>query len=295
MLFQVCGNTPWTFCVPACWRAQIHYGHSCLVPIDMTTIPTMYVFVEIAIDVAHLVDSILLNFPPSAPDPVALSSASSEDACVPVTDTAASTGGAGTSDSFKQSISDADRPLTTFYPRLVLAGTIQFTSAVQATKTALLATHRYTEVLVPQEKPLSGGEVLGCTAPRFGHHANRPDAIIFIADGRFHLESIMIRNPEIPAFKYDPYSKKFTIETYDTAAMHQIRHDAIDKARVARKFGLILGTLGRQGSPHIMQALEELLRARGLPFLSICLSEISPAKLALFADVDAYVCPRVVV
>ena len=45
---------------------------------------------------------------------------------------------------------------------------------------------------------MHAGEVLGCTAPTVMPDS---DAIIFIADGRFHLEAIMIANPEIPAFK----------------------------------------------------------------------------------------------
>ena len=53
--------------------------------------------------------------------------------------------------------------------------------------------------------------------------------------------------------RYDPYSKLFSREYYDTEKMHQIRQDAIAKAAGAKKFGLILGTLGRQGSPKIMQ------------------------------------------
>jgi predicted acyl esterase len=40
----------------------VHYGHSCLVPVDITSIPCLYVFVDIAIDVDHLVDTIRLNF-----------------------------------------------------------------------------------------------------------------------------------------------------------------------------------------------------------------------------------------
>lgn len=32
----------------------VHYGHSCLVPIDITTIKMLYVFVDIAIDVDHV-------------------------------------------------------------------------------------------------------------------------------------------------------------------------------------------------------------------------------------------------
>lgn len=33
---------------------MVHYGHSCLVPIDITTIKMLYVFVDISIDVDHV-------------------------------------------------------------------------------------------------------------------------------------------------------------------------------------------------------------------------------------------------
>lgn len=56
----------------------------------------------------------------------------------------------------------------------------------------------YLSLRVPQARPLSPGEVLGCTAPVV---APETDAIIFVADGRFHLEAIMIANPAVPAFR----------------------------------------------------------------------------------------------
>ena len=34
----------------------VHYGHSCLVPLTSTSIPCLYVFVEIRVDVDHLVE-----------------------------------------------------------------------------------------------------------------------------------------------------------------------------------------------------------------------------------------------
>lgn len=36
----------------------VHYGHSCLVPVDFTKVPCMYIFVDIKIDMEHLVESI---------------------------------------------------------------------------------------------------------------------------------------------------------------------------------------------------------------------------------------------
>lgn len=35
------------------------------------------------------------------------------------------------------------------------------------------------------------------------------------AGGRFHLESFMIANPALKAYKYDPYTKVFSLERYD--------------------------------------------------------------------------------
>ncbi len=31
------------------------------------------------------------------------------------------------------------------------------------------------------------------------------DVLIYVGDGRFHLESIMIANENVQAFRYDPY------------------------------------------------------------------------------------------
>lgn len=53
--------------------------------------------------------------------------------------------------------------------------------------------------------------------------------------------------------RYDPYSKVFTREYYDHEAMRALRLRAIDTARSAQKWGLIMGTLGRQGSPKVME------------------------------------------
>jgi 2-(3-amino-3-carboxypropyl)histidine synthase len=41
----------------------IHYGHSCLIPIDQTNgIKVLYIFVDIKIDTLHFVESVKLNF-----------------------------------------------------------------------------------------------------------------------------------------------------------------------------------------------------------------------------------------
>ena len=106
---------------------------------------------------------------------------------------------------------------------------------------------------------------------------------------------MMIANPTLKAYRYDPYSKAFTVEGYDHELMRTVRREAIGRARKARKFGIILGTLGRQGNPNLAGRLEKLLKAKGIPYVLVLLSEIFPGKLAQFPDVEAWVqvaCPR---
>ncbi|MEW5302318.1 MAG: hypothetical protein WDW38_000338 [Sanguina aurantia] len=221
----------------------VHYGHSCLVPVDVTSVPCLYVFVDIAIDVDHLVDSVLLNFAPRT--------------------------------------------------RLSLAGTIQFSSAIQLAKQRLSPT--FPSLTIPKIKPLSPGEVLGCTAPVLDPRDGF-QALVFVADGRFHLEAFMIANPSLPAYRYDPYARVLSQESYDHAGMRHTRRLAVEASRGAARWGVILGTLGRQGNPAIVDTLQRHLASRGRCVTTMLLSEITPTKLAAMApSFDAWVqvaCPR---
>ena len=60
----------------------------------------------------------------------------------------------------------------------------------------------------------------------------------------------------VPCPRYDPYSKVFSQEYYDQARMVSVREAAVARAGSAAVFGVILGTLGRQGSPRVMRHLQ---------------------------------------
>ena len=123
-------------------------------------------------------------------------------------------------------------------------------------------------------KPLSPGEILGCTSPRIKEGGN----IVYLGDGRFHLESAMIANPELSAFRYDPYSKVFSQEYYDHDLMKENRREAIQAASEADTWGLILSTLGRQGHPKVLDHLKQEAEASGKHVITVLLSEIFPGK-----------------
>jgi len=141
----------------------VHYGHSCLVPIpDMTISNVLYVFVEIGIDIRHLLESVAFNFAPSE--------------------------------------------------KLILMGIVQFNTTLVRLKHLLTNEKGFTDVTIPMERPRASGEVLGCTSPEIDTDLGIEDpdkaaAVIFVGDGRFHIESCMIRNSHLRFFQYDPFKQ----------------------------------------------------------------------------------------
>ncbi|KAJ3502861.1 hypothetical protein NLJ89_g8697 [Agrocybe chaxingu] len=289
----------------------VHYGHSCLVPMDQTSIKTLYVFVEIGIDSAHLAKTIRMNFPDDREifhrnlldneetrAQIPIGSQIGVSRSLRLEHSSCSTG----EPNEEPSVSTSSSPT-----RLALVSTIQFVAALQRLKEDLtiespdsLSSSQATKMIegVPSVK-----EEISTSEKCPG----------YLGDGRFHLESIMIANPSVPAFRYDPYSKKLTRERYDHIEMQSVRDSAVQSAQRSLSllsgresdpsdevppWGVILGTLGRQGNFKQLQAITHQLEACNtpIPYIQILLSELSPAKLALFnPHISAFIqtsCPR---
>lgn len=250
---------------------MIHYGHSCLISVKDCLIPNMmYVFVEIDIDIPHLVETVKSLVP-------------------------------------KQT-------------RLACIATVQFISAMRGAMKILEQTHFDHQILIPQNRPLSTGEILGCTSPSVwasspstggdgGKSSPLPstaaistanpsplvDMVLYVGDGRFHLESFLIAHPGLPALQYDPYKKVLTKESYGAEEMRSMRREAIEAGRGAESFALIMGTLGRQGHPRVVDRILHLAAKQEKAIYLFLMSEIFPQKLARLQDVDCYIqvaCPR---
>ena len=287
----------------------VHYGHSCLVSIKDCLLKDrmMYVFVEIDIDVRHFVDTAKRLIPVQF---------------APASQAASSSGAVSTeegADSFKTTVKLNPKA----GERIACIATIQFVSAMRAAVDILNKElfhvgeegSDYLPIYVPQNRPLSKGELLGCTSPALPapnpnntdispENTNNITTVLYVGDGRFHLESFLIANPQIKAYQYDPYTKVLSREEYNHKEMREVRSGAIEAAMGATSVGVIMGTLGRQGSSRIIDRLLALLQRRkegeeGGALKSVFLflmSEIFPAKLALLQqDCDVFfqvACPR---
>jgi len=141
----------------------VHYGHSCLIPVTQTNtatpsnkatpltgdnkpaspFQTLYVFVDIGIDVDHFVDSVKLNFPSKS-------------------------------------------------TRIAIVGTIQFATALQVSAVKLREFYGAENVIVPQSRPLSPGEILGCTSPKLNTSNNSHfDFLVYAEPGSTRLSPLL--------------------------------------------------------------------------------------------------------
>jgi len=217
----------------------VHYAHSCLVRVDQTIMPVLYVFVDIKFDSGYFLDSVCHQFSTDTP--------------------------------------------------LALVAIVQFVASLQSLAKALR--ERGYSVLVPQSSPLSPGEILGCTSPSLPSR----HTILQVGDGRFHLESIMISNPELDFYIYSPYNKVLYREYYDQAKMKQLRAGQIARAAKEQVWGIVYSTLGRQGNERVRAQVQAALEAAGKTVVSLDHDYLSPEVLGTCPEVGAWVqlcCPR---
>lgn len=149
----------------------VHYGHSCLVPVDDIDYSCLYIFVTIDFNVQHLIDCIKLNF-------------------------------------FENALTDCDDVHNNEV--FAMLGTIQYSSVLHTAANKLNQELGKQKIIIPQVQPLTSGEVIGCTSPTINNLVPQGvfcEKCIFVSDGRFHLESAMIHNPNVKFFRYDPFTK----------------------------------------------------------------------------------------
>ncbi|OIR58690.1 MAG: diphthamide biosynthesis protein [Amphiamblys sp. WSBS2006] len=174
---------------------------------------------------------------------------------------------------------------------LCIVTTVQFVDAVHSLRTCLQQ-NGYT-VVVPQTKPLSRGEILGCTSPT----VDSIDAAIYFGDGDFHLEAFIMSNPQKAVYAYSPYTDTVTKGSYDVARIHRERRGDIAEIKNAKTVGVVVSMLGRQGNMALLGRVKAALVDAGLTPIVVLIPQVDPSKLARIRSVDCWVvivCPRLV-
>jgi len=173
-----------------------------------------------------------------------------------------------------------------------LLATIQFITCLKKVQKDLSESLK--KIIVPQSKPLSPGEILGCTSPHFKY----PKNIVYFGDGRFHIESAMISSFNSRFFNYNPFSHSLFMSDFTYKEYKKERGFILFKSLFHTKnLGLLIGNLGRQGSVKIYRKIKEILANRKILVFPLSLKEIYPDNLNIFGVVilktwAQIACPR---
>jgi 2-(3-amino-3-carboxypropyl)histidine synthase len=295
----------------------IHYGHSCLIPISEMQTRVLYIFVDIKINIDHLYKMIIDNFKGR----VAVIGTIQFNSTIRrlksyisksnilinatiVTNNSKSCCKKNEKSDLQKNSKDCCKKNNDNTISCCKSSNTDDISKVD----------NDVDIMIPQIKPLSPGIVLGCTSPKILGVEN----VIYIGDGRFHLESAMIN-----FYKYCPFTRKLSREYYDYDKMLKYRKNEINRALYSdntindhvskdisndcnnkndnntikmKNIGVILGSLGRQGNKQIFdKVIEKLESLKRFKIYKIILNEINQELLDGFDFIDSFVqvsCPR---
>jgi 2-(3-amino-3-carboxypropyl)histidine synthase len=137
------------------------------------------------------------------------------------------------------------------------------------------------------------GQVLGCNASAARAVSAEANSFLFVGTGMFHPLAIALVTPK-PVISADPVTGQVTDVADARDRMLRRRHAAIERARQARRVGIILSLKAGQRRLAPAIALRSALSAAGLDAVLVELDTVTPDRL-LALGMDAWVstaCPR---
>ena len=162
--------------------------------------------------------------------------------------------------------------------RIMITSTIQFSSELKQIKTYLAKQFNLLEI--PQTKPLSPGELLGCTS----FSIKNQSGVIYIGDGRFHVESIFFFNPNIKIIQYNPFTRSLVLLGFKFTDAVSEKENFIEKALFFTKScNFIFGALGRQGSSKILRIIKFLSTLKKINYSIYTTTELNNNSLNILS------------
>ncbi|KAL0231956.1 hypothetical protein PCE1_002953 [Barthelona sp. PCE] len=141
---------------------------------------------------------------------------------------------------------------------------------------------------------LPEGVVLGCTAPKL----KNIDAVLYVGDGRFHPEAMLLQNPGITLYKYDPLAPEPEVRLFEYNALEIVNRRQLSMNRIAgmQRVVVLEGILGKQGDSKLTRRVLEEFKMQNIETTVIFVSLIKEnylQTLARFYDgICVIACPR---
>lgn len=139
-------------------------------------------------------------------------------------------------------------------------------------------------------KKTKKGHLLGCSL----EVVNDADAFLFVGDGDFHPQAILLNNTQ-PVFCFNPFSKKWSVAGREnTEKIRKMQRVRLSKFLLSKEVGVIISV--KQGQNQSKKALILKERYPGKNFYFVVFNDVNFSALENFPFVECWVntaCPRI--
>lgn len=178
------------------------------------------------------------------------------------------------------------------YERVGLIATANFLPSLEKAE-GFLASKGF-EVFTEEGERTEEGQILGCDVSSALAVEEKVDCYLYIGSGKFHPLGLVTKT-EKPIFRLDLERNELKEVQLDLFKRQRIV--AVEQARDAEEFGILVTTKKGQSRPELASDLQDKLKQNNNKSYTFVMDEITPEKLAGI-DVDCLVntaCPRLAV
>jgi 2-(3-amino-3-carboxypropyl)histidine synthase len=185
-------------------------------------------------------------------------------------------------------------PLLEKWHKIGLATTVQHVQTLDEVREILVRAGK-TVVIGDTRRSSYPGQVIGCDYSNAISIAKDVEAFLFIGGGQFHALGVALSTSK-PTFVADPFDDTAFCVDKEAERIFKQRWAAIEDAKKAKNFGVLLGT--KPGQKRLEEALrvKGKLEENGKTAYLLAAEEITPEALMEFPTIDAFVntaCPRI--
>ncbi|KAG8215726.1 putative diphthamide synthesis protein-domain-containing protein [Butyriboletus roseoflavus] len=122
-----------------------------------------------------------------------------------------------------------------------------------------------------------------------------PTSIIYIGEESLTLTNLLMTHSSSRVYSYNPITKSSRVESERTNRLLMRRFTAVQKARDADVFGILVGTLGVASYLPLISHLRKILAKAQKKSYTISVGKLNPAKLGNFMEIECFVlaaCPE---
>ncbi|KAI0077998.1 diphthamide biosynthesis protein [Panus rudis PR-1116 ss-1] len=127
--------------------------------------------------------------------------------------------------------------------------------------------------------------------------SNDPECntILYIGGESLSLTNLIMTHSAFDIYSYDPTNRETRLESARVNKLLMRRYVAVQKARDADVFGILVGTLGVASYLPLISHIRSILKKAHKKSYTVSVGKLNPAKLANFLEIECFVlvaCPE---